>query len=642
MSPAERSQLVRSLIRTLFGALGIVIILALVWMIWATWLFRGVNLRDALDSSQAARHLVRGEGFTTSVIRPLSFYFSPETAPHPDLFNPPFMTTLKAMLFLFGGVTDRMVVLASGLGWMLCGWLVYAMTRGLSGRRGAGLLALAFWCVNTVMGQYAVTGDHVLWASAFMTALIWLAARAYARAGEARAMKWSLETAWARLPNGGAMISGLVFGLLVLCEPVIAVAAGLPLLVFWLRWPVIAKLPSFPLPGGLDPSIQWEEPRPNRGPYGRKLLFHLLIPGVLVAGPWYARTAWLTWPHPPDLLRSYKAMAFTPSYPGESIYRYAEPPAGHPLVYALRQGGAVMRESLEAMLPLPEAFIYLAGLVVVVFFVVGVFVGLDPVLRFVRRLLYAILLVAIFLFSLWNINARYFAVFVPVGTVVAVLVMHRVIGHRWTKPIPPVDTPSMRKLVLEELRRFFVMTRRHQVYGLFLLLAAIPLVTLRLNLPARGALLLPPGLDYLMNEGRPDDVVLTDDPWQVAWYGQRTAVWLPQRVADLEAMEAEGAFFDWIYINNAQMADPNEIGSWWPEMIRAPEGWRSFQPVEGGFARERVLRQSIARPVREAPDPARVFERFLSFVASFVVSFVHSTKLETKLATEKKTKRVEC
>lgn len=69
--------------------------------------FRGLEKREAMDAAQLARNLSRGEGFTTSVIRPVALWHlktyrsdhNPTFEQHPDTYNPPLYPLALAVLF---------------------------------------------------------------------------------------------------------------------------------------------------------------------------------------------------------------------------------------------------------------------------------------------------------------------------------------------------------------------------------------------------------------------------------------------------------------------------------------------------------------------------------------------------------------
>ncbi len=76
-------------------------------LIYTASQFRGLDKREAMDMAQLARNIARGEGFTTSVIRPVSLWHLQNRRPdhdphfdhHPDLYNPPLYPLVLAGLF---------------------------------------------------------------------------------------------------------------------------------------------------------------------------------------------------------------------------------------------------------------------------------------------------------------------------------------------------------------------------------------------------------------------------------------------------------------------------------------------------------------------------------------------------------------
>jgi len=73
----------------------------------------------------------------------------------------------------------------------------------------------------------------------------------------------------------------------------------------------------------------------------------------------------------------------------------------------------------------------------------------------------------------------------------------------------------------------------------------------------------------------PDDVILTDIPWAVAWYGDRPAVWLPQRVSETEAIR-ERAGATHLFLSDAVRVNA-EIDPLWTTIYQGrigPPQWR--------------------------------------------------------------------
>lgn len=447
--PEIRAEQVRVILRRLVPWAALFVGLFMVWMIWMTLLFRELNLRDAMDTAQAARHLARGDGFVTSVVRPLSFHFVPELEDHPDLMNPPFMTVITAALFKIGGAGDRMVALASGLGWIACGLLIYGLMLDLVRSRRLALLAVAFWAVNVAAGSFGVSGDSVTWSAALLTGVLWLTLRAERRADDARREQWSKPRTLAEMPYLWAVASGVVAGLLLLCEPALGPAVWVPLLVFWARWPHRAAVAPYSMPR--QTSIKLEENPGSRVGYSVRLVACLLVPALLVNLPWLIRTWAITWPFLPNVLRSYAALAYSDAYPGDSIFRYVLAPRDDATTFWLVFFLPAVRDSLAALPRLPATLFQFAGLAPMLIFVVGLFQNLDANLRRVRGAMIWMFALAVVFFSLWSVDAKNFLVFAPMVTVVAVIGLSQLV---WARYAPP----RRRMLVLdddEERHAFF-------------------------------------------------------------------------------------------------------------------------------------------------------------------------------------------
>ena len=147
----------------------VVVVLAAIALslVYTAGQFRGLEKREAMDMAQLARNLARGEGFTTSVIRPISLWHlktyrddhSPHFDRHPDLYNPPLYPLALAGIFRllpaetfelkpneFQYTPERWVILPfNQLCLLLTVLLVYRWARRLFDQRvavTAGLLLL--------------------------------------------------------------------------------------------------------------------------------------------------------------------------------------------------------------------------------------------------------------------------------------------------------------------------------------------------------------------------------------------------------------------------------------------------------------------------------------------------------------------
>jgi hypothetical protein len=142
--------------------------------------FRGLEKREAMDMAQLARHIARGQGFTTYLIRPLSLWQLKQFAndheqrlmQHPDLCNPPLYPLVLAGLFRlmptsvfdFNPKTDRVyaperwVILPFGqICLLLSILLVYFWARQLFDQRVA-VTAGSLLLFSGTLWSYAVSG----------------------------------------------------------------------------------------------------------------------------------------------------------------------------------------------------------------------------------------------------------------------------------------------------------------------------------------------------------------------------------------------------------------------------------------------------------------------------------------------------
>src|SRR5437867_3383622 len=86
-------------IRAGLGYLLLVLVPPLLLLVVMAAKFQGLQDFTALDHAQVARHLAAGDGFVTSLIRPLSVGFKGQLANHPDLYNAPGHPLLLSLFY---------------------------------------------------------------------------------------------------------------------------------------------------------------------------------------------------------------------------------------------------------------------------------------------------------------------------------------------------------------------------------------------------------------------------------------------------------------------------------------------------------------------------------------------------------------
>ncbi len=164
----------------------IVLVAITLSLVYTAGQFRGLERREAMDMAQLARNIARGEGFTTSFIRPVSLWHLREQARwnfgdtnvldramfhHPDLYNPPLYPLALAGLFRLMPATmfdpkpgdvvytpERWVILPfNQLCLLLSVLLVYFWAQRLFDRRVAVTASLLMLFSETLW-SYGVSG----------------------------------------------------------------------------------------------------------------------------------------------------------------------------------------------------------------------------------------------------------------------------------------------------------------------------------------------------------------------------------------------------------------------------------------------------------------------------------------------------
>jgi len=157
-----------------------VVFLALVWgLVYTGTQFNWLEKREAMDMAQLARNIARGQGYTTYVIRPLSLWHMKTYRSdhdmrfmnHPDLYNPPLYPVVLAGLFKLMPSSmlqlkqtdnifpaERWVIVGfDQLCFLLTLWLAYVWAKQLFDRRIA-ITASVLLLFTDSLWSYAISG----------------------------------------------------------------------------------------------------------------------------------------------------------------------------------------------------------------------------------------------------------------------------------------------------------------------------------------------------------------------------------------------------------------------------------------------------------------------------------------------------
>ncbi|MGC8834367.1 MAG: ArnT family glycosyltransferase [Armatimonadota bacterium] len=498
--------------------------------LWATYAsnFKGLVLADAMDYAQIARNIAEGQGFTTSVVRPLGTAFSGQISRVPDTTHPPLFTLALAIMFGAFGISDATVVLTSGLFFLLTIPVVYILARRLFGRRVA-LISTIVYVLGERMIQYALSGTNITLA-AFLTTLMLLALH-------------SAHMTHADPNRSGAGVkqcaaAGFLLGLCYLTEYAFALA--------------------------LIPAAIYILATHNRRRFASTAAF--LLSFGLATAPWMIRNYTLTG-SPVFGLRSYELVMMTSTHPAYTLYRSTEI---RPLAEMLGgQAAQILKKWLIGLQAMYEQIPSLAGGWLMPLFLAGFLHlfrrrGADSLRALALLMMGAVLIASVLL----QPNIELLVPFVPFITIMAVAFAVHLLN---SLGMPRTASTLAAAAVVAVLAVPTVLR------------IAAPLPTVR-----------DVGASHLMaiKRGTPENtVVVSDVPWAVAWYANRTSIWLPNNERDFAAVDKKGRI-DAIYLSSMLLRYPaNEMVS----------GWQSLQ------------RQAVAVAVQTASKPIHEGVPFVAF-----------------------------
>ena len=465
--------------------------------------FQGLRDARAMEEAQLARSLATGEGLATRCVRPLSMWRVAERSPegsaavgaHPDLLHPPLWPAALACAFRVGGIPkpgeattslvyggDYVPVAVNHFFTALSAMLVWLIGRKLFDRRvgalsaGAYLISDVVWRHSVLGGDLALAGFCVLGA---VYAGLWAAeAPAGAEQEPGPVWRWLAPLALAAALTAGAFLTRY--------------AAGMVALVVFLHIGVSHR----------------------RHPWAKACLYAALA--ALLVAPWLARNVALS--GNPFGLALHEALADTYLFPGDALARSIRPEM--PDV-----GAALYAVQIKMMGNLREFFSGGGG-----FAGGGVLLGLFAAMyfhRFVRHssrslrwcLLPAAGLLILGASAFGAESARALAIFWPLA-----------IPFGWAFFLVLLDRLQF------EMRIFAA-----GALGGVMFLTGLPLL---LNvLPPRTGMPYPPYyhryIGWISTMLEPEERMVTDIPWAMAWYGGKTAILLPKDIDGFYEIDAK-------------------------------------------------------------------------------------------------------
>ena len=561
-------------------------------LVYNWFAYRNFATPEAMDSAQLARNLAQGQGYTTLFIRPFSLYlvqshnqakaadalasagtdFAQIKTAHPDLANPPvyplvlaglmkvlpfhYPLDLKSAFWSSGGnfwryEPDFLIALFNEVLLLVVVVLTFFLARKLFDTSVAWLSAILVLGCN-LLWRFSVSGLSTMLLIIIFFGLFWCILR--------------LEEA-ARDPEAPA---GRLLGLAIAAGVVTGVGALTRYAFGWVILPVIVFLILF---GG--PRRAW-------------CVLAAFGAFALVLTPWVIRN--FTVSGTPFGTAGFAIVEGTGAFPGFQLERSINPHLSDALGLGLyvHKFLANTRPILEDSLP------RLGGSWVSMLFLTGLLLSFRSVA--VRRMRYFLLMcLAVFIVA-QAMGQTQLSEESPVVNSENLLVL--------LAPLVFIYGVSLFLILLDQME-LPLRELRLVVKVVFVGLCCAPLIFTLLpprTRPVAYPPYYPPDIQAIAGWMRPNELIMSDVPWAVAWYGQRQSVWLTLNYQD-----------DFFAIND--YLKPVQALYLTPETMTAafgPDWVRPDQHTWGNFILQAAAQEKIPAsfPLNHAPPgffPERLF-----------------------------------
>ena len=488
----------------------LVLVTAVVGYNWRA--FRNMSCQESMDAAQLARNIAEGKGYTTLFIRPLSISLvkkvNPQTTSpgavadtarlktmHPDLANPPVYPLLlagamKVLPFEFklpakprpfwtsrGAFyryqPDFLISLVNQVLFFVMIVLLFFLARRLFDS-GVAWFAAILVLATELLWHFTVSGLPTILLLLIFIGLVWCL------------VLFEEETRAPRRGPAGLLLLAALAGACVGVGGLTRYAFG------WLIFPVLLFLALF------------------GGPRRVLLALTALVVFAGVMAPWVVRN--LNVSGLPFGTATYAILETTFLYPGNQLQRSLEPQLAVSPAFIWFKLLTNLRPLVQSDLP------KLGGSWVSAFFLVGLLISFrNPALR----------------------RIRYFLLFC-----LPVLALAQALGRtQLSEESPEINSENLLVLVaplvmvygvgllflLLEQINLALPELRLLVPGLFGVVFSLPMILIflppRIN-PVSYPPYNPPMIQLVAAWMQPSELIMSDVPWAVAWYGQRQCVWL--------------------------------------------------------------------------------------------------------------------
>jgi len=473
--------------------------------------FRGLETREAMDLAQLARHIARGEGLTTSVIRPLSlWHLKTHTASHdarlvrhPDLVNPPlYPLVLGGLLRLLPDsvlepklnaqvyLPERWVILPfNQICLLLSLLLVYHWANRLFDRQVA-ITAAWILFLSDILWAYSISGLPTNFLMLLLLATLWLLHKADTDLNPITASPAPAAPApMTKHAAAAVLVSAVLMGLCVLTSYRTA----------WLLVPVGIYL--LVILRGRRPLL-W-------------VAVYLAVVAALIV-PWMVRNHAVS--------NSLFGIARYDIFQGMGVFGGDVLPRSYQPEFHLSARSLAGKFVNGTRYHLFTTLKHTGSDFLIFFFVVGLLYGFRrrDVQR-LRGLVVGWLAAGVIALALFGMHETGGDGRVDGGDLLVVLL-----------PVIVVFGTAFFYLLLDRIAFRMRLTRALAI-GAFVLVNILPMIFTLLP-HNRGQFAYPPYIPpttrMVANMFQPNEIGCSDLPWSMAWYGDRHTVWLPLTLKD--------------------------------------------------------------------------------------------------------------
>jgi hypothetical protein len=459
--------------------------------------YESFSCEEAMETAQLARNLSRGQGCVTQSVRPLLIYLLQRAGPPglggrtlespvPDLSTPPVYPALLAGLmwllpFDFSArqywafQPERWITVFNQVLFFLAVLLLFRIARRLFDARVAWLSA-ALFAGSNLYWKFTVSGLSTIWLVVVFLAVVWCLVGIEHSARQGVPAKGSMAL---------AALAGVLTGL-----------GGLSRYAFgWLIIPVVLFVAAALRNGAA------------------RFCWAAVLGFLIVISPWMARNYHLS--HAWFGTADYALAQQTPAFPGDTLERSFDPAGGLRRVEPLDVINKFLSNARQIWRDeLPR----LGGNWVSAFFLVGLMIPFrNPALGRTRWFLVSALAVFFVVQAACRTHLAADSPEINSENLLALLA-----------PLVFVFGSALFYTLLDQLNLATV-DARGAVVGGFILLTCAPLVVSLVmgHEPAPNSPYSPLHIQRVGHLMRPQELMVSDIPGAVAWYGDRQCGWLP-------------------------------------------------------------------------------------------------------------------